>query len=404
MALGTKTFSNAITFTRASSATYFDSTGVLKLASSNVPRIDYNPVTLAIRGMLVEEQRTNLITYSEDFNDAVWNKSSTTITSNATTAPDGLVSADKLVEDTATAGHFVQRGLLTITNTTAYVGSIFLKAGERTKADVLVYRGATYGGINVDLTNGTFTAPQTATTTDLSSVSSVTAVGNGWYRVAIPFTSDGTQGTINARLSNGTTTTYTGDGTSGSFVWGAQLEAGAFPTSYIATTSAAATRSADDALSTAINPWFKATEGTLYAECIVDNSGLSSGYRYPGLASLDNNGPQNAIHLLLLINSSLGLKNFASEIYVNATALMSQINGTIVDGAVTKLAIAYKENDSNFAFQGVIGTNDTSVTIPTVSRFRIAENRIGTALNGWIRRIIYYPTRLTDAQLQALTA
>jgi hypothetical protein len=625
MALGTKTFSNAITFTRASNATYFDSTGILKQASSNVSRIDYNPDTLALRGMLVEEQRTNLFLYSEsvDIAHGSWSKGVNTTrtgteyvlgkpatiyrgdgsgayeyvrqTISVTSGTTYVVSVyARLVSGTKpTSGHLitiettpgsssprtslsyssislsstVARYSVAFTATGTGTTSIYLVADQNNTAEIslmgaqvevgafatsyipssVTFSGRTSDGTYFDSTGTLATASSgvARTTYNPANLSAdpfllleesrtnsirnntmvgavagtpgtlptnwvVTGAGDG---VAIQVVGTGTEngityidiryfGTATAnsfkivrfeadnniaavsgqswtastymriaagssaniasqehvvvgftavgglsestntppsltstmtrfttsRVLNNATTAFVTSYYALTFNNGAaiditlriglpQLELGAYATSVITTSSAAVTRSADTsssasatrstdiALASAINPWFKPTEGTLYAECIVDNSSLSSDYRYPGLASLDNNTVSFCIHLFLRINSSLSLKNFASEIINNGSYELSQVTGTVTDGTVCKLAVAYKENDSNFAFQGTLGTLDTNVALPNnISQLRIGANRGTAPLSGWIRRIIYYPTRLTDAQLQALTA
>ena len=98
----TGTLDSRITFTRSTTGSYYNSAGVLSTAAINAPRFDYDPVTLESVGLLIEESRTNLLTYSEQFDNAVWTKSNASITANAIIAPDGTLTADKLVEDGVT--------------------------------------------------------------------------------------------------------------------------------------------------------------------------------------------------------------------------------------------------------------------------------------------------------------
>jgi len=121
-----------ITFTRASTATYFDYAGVLRTAQNNIARFDYNPSTLAAQGLLIEEQRTNSMLRSEEFSDASWTKGGATVTANSTTAPSGTTTADTLVEDTSTGQHRVYRTTSGTTNTNPYTISFFAKASTRT--------------------------------------------------------------------------------------------------------------------------------------------------------------------------------------------------------------------------------------------------------------------------------
>lgn len=228
-------------FERASSATYFDSSGVMQTAAIDVPRFSYNPETLEFEGLLIEEQGTNLLTYSEQFDNAAWEKVSTTITANAETAPDGTVTMDKFIA-TSSGGisyRLVRQHGTAVTSGLVYCYSVYVKAGEESVVT-----------IRFETTNSAFTFA--FATFDLSSgtVSSNTAesagieyIGNGIYRVWATKTATATaNGRAQIQLRN---FTYVGDDVSGLYIWGAQLEAGAFPTSYIKTEGTSVTREAD---------------------------------------------------------------------------------------------------------------------------------------------------------------
>jgi hypothetical protein len=228
----TNIFSNIVAFTRASSATYFDSTGKLRTATTNTPRFDYNPITLALRGILVEEQRTNLVTYSEDFNNSAWSKTRSSIAANAATSPSGAFNADKLIEDTTATNTHRLSAVFAATSGTTYTFSAFLKKGEREHVRFVI-GGTGIGsdiGADFNLTNGTIVA-------DVGSPSakSISAIGNGWYKLSVSVAASSTAN-INPFVylcDTASNTIYTGDGTSGVYIWGAQLEVGTFPTSYI---------------------------------------------------------------------------------------------------------------------------------------------------------------------------
>ena len=142
-------FDSRITFTRASTATYFNSAGVLTTANNNVARFDYNPSTLAPRGLLIEEQRTNSLLQSEAFNEAVWGKSTATVSANAAISPDGAMTADKFIANNGTSGYLDQSA--TYVAGTTYTWSFFAKAAERDYVSFLVY-GTNFGGSNLGRT------------------------------------------------------------------------------------------------------------------------------------------------------------------------------------------------------------------------------------------------------------
>lgn len=217
------------------------------------PRFDYDPVTLASKGLLIEEQRTNVLTYSEQVDNAAWTKGAASISANATPAPDGTSTADKLVEDNTTSVHQVNQAVTT--TAIAYTFSVYLKAAGRNWAILgITDSGSTVRLTWFDLANGAVGTVGTNIT------ASITPVGNSWYRCSVTVAA-AVAGFNTFRIYTSTgnnTTTYTGDGTSGIFVWGAQSEAGSFATSYIPTVASSVTRSADIASMTGSNfsSWF----------------------------------------------------------------------------------------------------------------------------------------------------
>ena len=218
-----------ITFTRASTATRVRQDGLIEVVASGSPRINFDPVTQVCKGLLIEEQRTNLLTYSENFDNAAWLKINSTITANAITAPDGTVTADKLVENTSNAAHYIYE-VFNPSSGIDYTYSFYAKSGEKTS----VFAQVIFGGVNslftVNLSDGT----KSIITTNTGTLFDAVSVGNGWYRCSIKVTTTSTSiGNVVIATANGTVVTYTGDGTSGLYIWGAQLEVGSFATSYI---------------------------------------------------------------------------------------------------------------------------------------------------------------------------
>lgn len=349
------------------------------------PRFDYDPVTLAAKGLLIEEQRTNLLTYSEQFDNAAWIKINSTVTANAATSPDGTANAEKLVENTANAQHFVLQ-IPSATASTAYTFTVYLKAAERTRAALIDSGGSSATGV-FDLSSGAVVSTSNCT-------ASVSSSGNGWYRCSITFTSAVGQTGVNARVflvNTGTNTTYTGDGTSGIFVYGAQLEAGAFATSYIPTVASQVTRSADVATMTGTNysSWYNTAEGTLFAEFTLLPRTLS------GTAVIAYNGSAN------------GRWSYLSS----ASARMLDGTNTAVAGsigtptAVNKTASALSSAGMAISLNGAApGTSAYVGTFGSQNELNIGQQSGASSINGHIRQIAYYNTRLPNATLQALTA
>jgi hypothetical protein len=395
---GAQTLDPRITFTRASTATFTGSNGLIQTAAIDAPRFDYNPTTLAPLGLLIEEQRTNLLTYSEQFDNAAWTKTRSSITADATTSPDGTQDADKLVEDTATNTHDMTVSA-SFTSGTAYTLSIYAKQAGR---NLRIYFpsgafGSAFSAV-FDLSAGTATIALTGT------VASITNVGNGWYRCSITQTATASVTSIfTLRLIEGaSTTSYTGDGTSGIYIWGAQLEAGAFPTSYIPTEASQVTRSADLASMTGTNfsSWFNATEGTFFNNVFLRNApatNLGSIYAVSNGTSAER----------ILVSMGTGAGGNINAVVTDNSVLQAQtINGSLSAAGKYKYANAYQLNDFASVANGGSAAADTSGTLPTVDRLFFGANAVGNTgfLNGTISQIAYYPRRLANSELQAITA
>lgn len=230
-----------VTFSRGSTGTYTGSDGLLKTAAVDEARFERDANTGAVRGILLEEQRTNLLLRSQEIDSASWSKSACSISANSTSAPDGSVTADKVVEDTSSSPHRIFGTSFPAVAGGSYSFSFYVKSGGRTHVYIRVNNG---GG---DFIAGSVRISDAVVTQQLAGAISAQPVGNGWLRVIGIGTSPITQ-TSNPeiRISNSDSyLSYPGDGTSGIYIWGAQLEAAAYPTSYIPTTTAAVTRAAD---------------------------------------------------------------------------------------------------------------------------------------------------------------
>lgn len=200
-------------------------------------------------GGVGEGQRTNLALRSQEFDNASWTKNNGTISANAVTAPDGATTADKFVEAATNTNHYVVQNI-TYVNGTTYTFSVFLKAAGRDYAGINIDEADFGSGaiVKFNLATGTIDAAIVGYGSGYSAVSAtITSVGNSWYRCTITVTAgaDTAGDIIVAPLSgSGGTSTYVGDGSSGIYIWGAQVEAGSFASSPITTTSATVTRPA----------------------------------------------------------------------------------------------------------------------------------------------------------------
>jgi hypothetical protein len=366
-------------------------------AINSAPRFDHNPTTGESLGLLVEEARTNLVPTSE----ALANITGASITNNTTTAPDGLVTADTLIEDTSTGGHSVNTASNTWAGNTSYTFSIFLKANTRTQA--LIAFGTSSNWVNgqrnatFDLSTGTVIA-----TAGSPVVASIQAFPGGWYRCGLTVTSVAVPtgaSTVQVQMYTGGSASYTGNGTSGLFFWGAQLEAGAFPTSYIPTTTATVTRAADVASITGSNfsSWYNQTEGTVFADAKVTT--VAPATSLTSVFALSDGTTNNRITVYKRANADTSTRldvstSGSSVAFINA--------GTF--SVSNLIAASYRVDDFAISLNGLTPGTDTLGTVPTVSRLNIGNYADSTfPLNGTIKRLTYWPIRLANTTLQQIT-
>src|SRR3989338_8556211 len=264
------------TFSRASVGTYFDSAGVLQTAASGVPRFDYDPITHAAKGILIEESRANLWQDSEAFNNPFWIASQVTVSPNVTISPAGTMTAEKITEASGGTFHYVGLTPNYSANTTRTV-SVYAKAAERQWLRVYADDGSgnsAYANFNL----GTGTYDFVGGNNSYTSSAMILNVGNGWYRCILTYSiaTATTRVQFIMRTTGGTgSSSYAGDGSSGLYLWGAQIEQGAFATSYIPTTTTAVTRVADR-LTIPIGVWFTQDSGSTVTEFDRNQSSSSS--------------------------------------------------------------------------------------------------------------------------------
>ena len=353
------------------------------------------------KGLLIEEQRTNLVTYSEDFSNAAWNKFNTTISSNAITSPDGTVTADKIIESATTSTHYAANTRVAV-NGTVYTTSVYLKMAERRYAVLDMTDGLTGGVyVYVDLQTGVITQSVVAGGSWTNASATITNSGNGWYRVSVTGTL-GANNTATPLISTsnsptgGETPSYTGDGTSGIYAWGTQLEAGSFATSYLPTLAASVTRSADVASVNTLSPWYNATEGTLFAEY----SFYGADPFFNNTPVMINDGTENNYIAIFGYSSAYGWVQASGAASAGLT-----VGGTTAINTTYKAAVAYKTDDFAFSLSGISPATDSSGSVPTVTSMLLGRRVASSApLQGHLRRIAYYPRRLLAAELQSLTA
>jgi hypothetical protein len=385
-----------ISFTRASIATFFDANGVLQTAGNNVPRFDHDPTTGESRGLLIEEARVNLHTNSNNLSTLTTTGAS--VVSDVEIAPDGTNTADFLKEDSSNNQHRVRAAYSFVTQNLTYSLSIFAKAGTRNWLRLELQPGATFGAPRFaffDLTNGVIG------TVEGSTQARITSVNNGWYRCSITATASNSLPADSrfAIAPSDNVVSFLGDGTSGLYLWGAQFEQGPFSTSYIPTTTTTVPREADSAIVNPISSFYNQAEGTLFAEGSFANanSSVNAGNRI--FAQFDEgNASANYVSLYTRGGNGQGV----GEIRVSGTTQFDGTIGTATNsiGVITRWGMAFKTNDAIAAKDGTLGSADTSVTLPAATHLRLS---LATFNSVHLRKIAYYPQRLSNYLLQQLT-
>ena len=255
-----------IALSRASTGTFYDQLGVLRTASANQPRINYVPDTGAVDGFLVEPQRTNLVLRSEEFDNASWTKDATTVTANTIIAPDGTLSADTLVNNPS-GNMRIRTGAITTVAGVTYTQSIYLKRGNQPIVQFYALTGAF-----VSLGGFTYNFDTDVISNVISNVTGTASrflIENGWVRLVLTFVAT-TTSTVACWTIAGA---GNGAGNATLNLWGAQLEASSYPTSYIKTVASQVTRAADVPViaGTNLSQWY--TRGTAIVDVIKDAPG-----------------------------------------------------------------------------------------------------------------------------------
>jgi hypothetical protein len=398
-----KNFADIVTFTRASTATYFNASGTLTTAATDTPRFDYDPVTLAAQGLLIEESRTNSIRNNTMVGAAAGTPG--TLPTNWVVTGAGLGTLTQTVVGTGTANgiNYVD---IKIAGTTSTTGVVY--ACEPSTGGISASSGQTWTG-------STYTALVAGSLTNISAINAVRLTGrtSGGAASADSSNSGDNKASLTAALQRFTSTITLADATTAnlqpglsvSFSSGVaiditlriglpQLEQGAFATSVIPTTTTALTRSADVASVNTLSPWYNSVEGTLFADVAIAYT-VPSG-SFPLAATFTDGTVNNTIQLGYLTPT---LASF--EVAVGGVAQAGLFPSNV---AVTRrTAGAYKVNDFAVSTNGGTVATDTLGTIPTVDRLRLGERVTGNNLNGYLRRITYYPRRLSNADLQTIT-
>jgi hypothetical protein len=386
--------------TRATEGTRFNSVGKISTVGSGDARLDYytSGGTAGTPALLVEPSAENLTIQSENFG-TTWGLvqllafgSGSVLNTTATLDPYGTNLADFIVANTSLDQHRVDQTTVSVSG--SYTFSIFLKAA-----------GYNFGRLRLNGIGATFNlASGTISSTDTGIVSSIQSYGNGWYRCIISNAASAANSIVRVNILQSGSGDFAGDGTSGIYVFGSQYELGTVATSYIPTTNAEITRAADViTLSGAVSECIGQTEGTIYAE--VDLRALSVAKSIFSV-SLNSNTTDFAN---IQVNSSNRI--FARMRSNTGTSQDVTASSTIT--GTTKIAMAYDSSGSILVVNGaIIGTNASGIPswASGVNFVHVGNgpsaasgSSQGGFFNDRIRAVALYTTRLTNAQLQALT-
>ena len=384
-----KTLDPRITFTRASGGSYVGADGYIKFAGVNEARFDHNPSTGESLGLLVEEARTNLFLRSQDLLTSP-NLSGATLGDFFTSTVDALPSPSGSTNETVkfvstpttSQGLFLRQGGLSLTAQT-YTVSVYVY--------VPTQAGVTNWQMLWDYADSADSVQTTTQTTF-----------DRWVRISAPTTLTSTRSFIdfNFRINNSGAPTTSGITL---YAWGAQLEAGSFPTSYIPTEASTRTRAADNTSITGKNfsEWYRQDEGTFITKAKYDGFPIIALANRTSFATISTEGT------IASWNVWWESGNYAAYAVENpqGTYQARMVSGLISINQTKKIASAYKLNDFAFTADGASPTLDTSGTVPSTIRLFIGSlNGSSWLLNGTISQLSYYPKRLPNSQLQTLTS
>ena len=345
-------------FTRSTSATRVNKEGLIEVVTNDRPRIDYTDTSDGV--LLLEKAATNLITYSQDFSNSIWNQGATrsvTFVPTNTIDPQGQTNAYRI---TSTASDNQVAALASIVSGQIYNNSIYVKRVSGSGSVILR---------NVNNQENTFQL----------------SVSDGWKRIDTTATSTSTFGRLYINLET------IGDEIE---IWGAQLELGNI-SSYIPTQGSATTRVAETASDSGNSEVFNDSEGVLFADIAANaNDGTS---RYIAISDGSNNERVQIIYSSISDNIAMSVVS-SNTGQASTTAITSQIQ-------YSKLAILYKVNNCSFWFNGFKIHTDTSAVMPSglnVLEYQRPNNT--SQFYGKTKEIGYYNTILTDLELETLTS
>ncbi len=389
-----------VKFSRSSSATYINSAGQVASAADHEARFDHDPVTGENLGLLMEESRTNYAENSEDF--SLWTAQNSTVLTAQGTAPNGTNTAFKIQENTSNISHSIREP----TNSTwsgAATISCYVKPAGRNFA-YMGFTGVSQTSVTFDLVNKVSSYKGNNVTS-----ASVKEAGNGWVRIIAVFSSSITSGRATvgpAESDSSGGLNYVGDGSSGILAWGAQLETGAFPTSYIPTTGSTVTRSADICKIDGYNfsSWYNQSKGTITYKYTAIGGG-----QFLSPASIRASNGQDVQswgYYMYTGGSQYRVPNAGQRKSPTENIhLADSIFTSTVMGQSYKAAVTHDNSTLSGCLQGYSVQSRSITSLPTMTELGIGyiKKNWNNYFTGHVTRLSYYNQRLTDAELQTIT-
>ena len=369
---------------------YIENISVKEATIENLARVDYDGTASSL---LAEPQRTNLLTYSEDFSSGIWGNYNSTVTSSVTTAPDGLLSGSKFSGTADVTAHTLFLNAYTVVASNDYTYSVFAKKNESNFIQINTGSGFSNLYANFDLDNGVVGNFNTLD-------ANIESYSNGWFKCSVKANSSTTTGqttfSIIESLTDARNPSFNALNKS-VYIWGAQLEEGSYATSYIPTSGSTVTRNQDTFTRDGIGSLINDSEGVLFAE--ISRTEDESNYR---LLGLDNGTSQNYIKIGFGNNNG----NFWIRALVNGVTVINSDN--VVSNNANqfyKIAVRYKSGDSVIYIDGVpVLTSSTTFSSGTFTDLDFTHFTGSSHFFGKVKQLQVYNTALTDEQLTSLTS
>lgn len=379
-------------------ATRVNKDGLIESTSANQARLNYNFIDGVVQPdphLLLEATRTNSLTYSEAFDNSYYSKFNTSITPNVVTSPKGSLNADKIVENSNDSFHSLDSAYTSIAGDLS--ASMFVKKDERkyirliiTQLNPTIEHSALF-----DLENKSIYYTSSGVTAEINEFQ------DDWFRIKISVNSTGNLARMSILLQTvlqNNSQSYQGDGTSGIYIWGAQLEAGSYPTSYIPTSGSAVTRTEDFCyINSGLADILNTNEGTLFVDVEVPR--VSTTGSYERIALTDQNASTDRV-LFDNYNGSWRVVLISSAGTQTASIRSVQANTRI------KVAFTYSSSQIRVSYDGNDATTTSISYTPstTLESFKFSNKDGGNKWQGKIYQAMYFDTALSNSELEEITS